>query len=116
MLPRDSANHRLQVANSLQMEDGAGTPVVSPKTGIDTTPQAFTVSDGAVAMVFSPSGDCRYGDNSFLDGSASGKGYRAGLADSEISYPCSGVSTIYVRAETGTISVSFHFEMLAPKE
>ena len=93
------------------VQDGATVPVVSPKTGI-TTAQAFTPPPNALAMIFQASAACRYGNNSYLDGSAANKGYKSGQALSDISVPCFSGQTIYIAAETGTIAVDFMFEMM----
>ena len=98
-------------ATSIALQDGAVTPVVSPKTGI-TTAQKFTPPSGALAMIFQASAACRYGDNQYLNGSATNKGYKSGQALSDISVPCFNQAPIYIAAETGTITVDFLFELL----
>ena len=112
-LVRDQEYFPIQSAGRLKFQDGATVPIVSPKTNVGTTAQAFRVPAGALAMVFNCSGACRYGDNSHLDGTAADKGYDIGAADEAIVYPCCGMEgkDIYVRAESGTVTVRFHFEL-----
>jgi hypothetical protein len=111
-LPRDANKFPIQSAQSLVFQDANGTPVVSPKTGVDTTPFAFTVPTGAVSMIFRGTEALRYGDNSFLDGTAVLKGYKKAGANGDVTYPCANVTTIYIRAESVTAVVDFFFEKL----
>ena len=111
-LPKDQNNHIIQVAAKLQFEDGAVSPVISPKTGVPVTPQAFTVPQGATVMILRPSADARVGNNATLDGSATGKGYKKASGGADFVYPVAGVTAVYVRAEAGTVDVDFCFEML----
>lgn len=110
-LPRDANKYPLQQASALLFQDATGTPIVSPKTSVGTTAQAFVVPAGGVNMVFRGTAALRYGKTSTLDGSA-GNGYRKASANSDVVYPCSNVTTLYIRAESGTVDVDFHFELL----
>lgn len=111
-LPHDLNRNAIPLAAKLQFEDGTGTPVVSPKTAVGTTPQAFVVPAKAVSLTFRTSADARYGDNATLDGSGTGKGYKTASGGSDVFYPCANAGTVYIRAETGTVTVEFLFEML----
>ncbi len=111
-LPTDANNVGIQAPRLLQFQDATATPIVSPKTSIGTTPQAFVVPTGAVTMIFSGSATIRYGDNSTLDGSAANKGYKLGQASTDQRYACAGVSTIYIAANSGTVTVDFMFEIV----
>lgn len=114
-LPRARDNERMQLAQRLKFIDAtAVTPLVSPKTSVGTTPQAFVVPNGAVNMIIRCSAAFRYGDNATLDGSSSTKAYMVGGANSDTVYPCAGLNagTIYIAAESGTVTVSFMFEIL----
>ena len=111
-LPVDASGiYPIQYPAKIAVQDGAATPIVSPKTGI-TTAQVFTPPAGAIAMIFRASAACRYGDNAYLDGTASGKGYKSADALTDTSVPCANQAPIYIAAETGTIAVDFLFEML----
>lgn len=113
-LPRDGDANPIQVANRLVFQDATATPVVSPKTSISTagSGQAFVPPAGAVNMIFRASAACRYGDNSYLDAAGAGKGYMTAAADTDTVIPCVNGSTIYICAASGTITVTFCFEVL----
>lgn len=102
----------IQIAGDFLCEDGAASPVISPKTSIGTTPQKLTVPDNALICVLKGSAAIRYGENATLDGSATGKGYRTAAANTEVEVPVTKMSQLYVSAATGTVTVDFHFERL----
>lgn len=112
-LPVDQRMVPIQTPTVVVFQDATATPVVSPKTSLGTTPLALTVPTGAINVVFYASAAGRWGNNSTLDGSGSGKGYMPIPATTMASFPVAGMSTIYVRAETSTITLSFQFELLA---
>jgi len=102
----------LQVAGKIQTYDATtGTVITSPKTGVTTVPLAFVTPPNAVVFTFKSTADCRYGDNATLDGSA-GKGYKKGTSSVDIRVPCNSMSSVYIRAETGTVDIDFFFEVL----
>ena len=109
--PDEPGYHPIQYPSGIALQDGAGVPVVSPKTGI-TKAQAFTPPLGAVAFIFQASAACRYGDNIYLDGTAAGKGYKSAGALSDTSVPCANNKPIFIAAESGSINVDFLFEMM----
>lgn len=111
-LPRDSSSMLVQAPTLIQFQDAAGTPVISPKTSLGTTPQLFTVPAGAVTFIFQCSAAGRYGDNSTLDGSGTGKGYKVANASTDCRVGCAGMTSIWVRAESGTITCDFMFEVI----
>lgn len=110
-MPTDRSGNPLPYASKIMTQDGAATPIVSPKTGI-TTAQVFTPPVGAVAMIFQASAACRYGDNATLDGSTVFKGYKKGGALTDTSISCVAGQNIYIAAESGSIDVDFMFEIV----
>ena len=111
--PRDGNAAVLQIAAKIQSFDATGTPVLSPKTSVGTTPQPFVVPDGAVDMVIRCTGTFRYGTNATLDGTSVAKTYMLGGANADTHFPCRDVATIYVAADSGTVTVYFMFQMLS---
>lgn len=113
-LPKDASGQRLQNAQKLTFIDAAGTPVYSPKTSVGTTPQAFVVPTNAVNMIIRCDAAFRYGDNATLSGASTTTAYMIGGSGADTIYPVAGLngSSVYVKAESGTVTVSFMFEML----
>ncbi len=109
----DENMERIQVAGNILAEDGAGTPVISPKGSIGTTPQKITVPANSLWCVIQSDAVMWFGENATLDGSATGKGYAIIAADVPVRIPVSRMSSFYVRAASGTIAVDFYFERLA---
>jgi hypothetical protein len=100
-----------QAPSKCVFQDAATAPVVSPVANVGTTPQAFAVPAGAATFIFQASGLARYGDNAMLDGSATGKGYKYVPANCDCRVSCSGMTTIYVRADSGAVNIDFMFEV-----
>lgn len=111
---RDSGQQMIPFAGSIVTQDAAATPVVSPKTTIGVTPQSFKTPANAIYFIFRSTAACRYGDNSTLDGGGAYRGYKKASAGGDVMIPCSGISELYIRAESGTVDVDFHYEVLAP--
>lgn len=109
---KDANNSVVPLATGVVFQDATGSPVISPQAAVPTTAVALNVPANAVALVIKGAAAIRVGTNATLDGTA-GKGYRTAGANVELRLPCAGVSAIYVRAETGTAAVDFHFETLA---
>lgn len=115
-MQKDANQQSIQAPYGIQLYDAtAGTTVKSPKGSIGTSgsAQAFTVPTGAVFFVFRCSAAGRYGFNATLDAATDAKSYKVADAETDIRVPCAGHSTIYVCAESSTITVDFFFEMLA---
>lgn len=93
-------------------QDATGTPVVSPKTSLGTTPVALAIPTGARTLWLTPLATIRYGSNATLDGTAN-EGYDivfAGTTSPPI--PVVDGTAIYIRidASSGTTSCYFHFD------
>ena len=112
-MPTDNLGMPIPNSVGVVNQDGSDTPVVSPATSITTTAKDFIPPAGAVAFIFQATAACRYGNNAVLDGSAANKGYKKGGALTDTSVPCANKAPIYIRAETGSIDVDFHFEVLS---
>lgn len=110
-LPRDANNQPIQSPASLQFSDATGTPITSPRASVGTSGQAFVVPTGAVSFSYTCSAATFYSAESQFDSS---HGYNAAAANTVVSYPCANMagSSIYVAAQSGTVTVYFHFEML----
>lgn len=122
-LPGDAKGNKIQSAAFLQFQDAADTPLISGAAGVTATTTALhlTVPDNAMVLVFravttvgTPT-HILYGDNSDLDGSASGKGAMRGDLDTDIKVECIGETDIYVKTDTGTVKVWFMFAMAGKK-
>ena len=119
-LPGDAKGNKIQSASHLQFEDGAATPLVSGSashTCSSTAALHITVPENAMVCtlrVVTASGSptlVKYGDNSDLDGSATGKGFMPGDLNCDIKYECIGETDIYVKVDAGTATVYFAFAM-----
>lgn len=112
-MPMDGDRHKIQAPTKSQFQDGADTPVPSPKTAIGTTAVALRVPANAVALVVYATAAGRFGYTSTLDGAA-GQGYRKIPATTERIFPVAAKvgADVYLRAESGTIDVDFEFRLL----
>jgi hypothetical protein len=111
LLPRDENGAALQTGRTAVFQDGAATPVVSPKTNVAAgTPQAFRVPTGAVQMIFSTTGACRYGTNADLDGTAANKGFKRADVGGDIVFDCAGVTDVYIRGDAAAVDIDFYFK------
>lgn len=112
IMPWDANKSPMNVARRILCEDATGTPIISPKTAVPVTPLLFTRPSNAVAFVFRASATAYYGENATLDGSATGKGYHTASANVDCVVPCAGMTGVYVRAASGTVTVDFHWELM----
>lgn len=112
-LPREpNSSTPIQTATQISTQDGAGTAVYSPKASVGTTPVLLTTPNNATTLTVYFSAAGRIGENATLDGSGTGKGYQVVPATTLVTIPCAYHSGIYVAAETGTITVYFHYELI----
>ncbi len=110
---RDKNFDPIQVSRSILCQDATPTPVISPKASVPVTPLLFTCPPGAVILVFRPSATAWYGENATLDGTGTGKGYKIASANADTVVPCRGMTGVYIRAASATITVDFFFELLS---
>lgn len=112
--PRDANNLPIMTPATVQFSDATGTPITSPKTSVGTGGQAFVVPTGAVFFCVYPSAAAYVNLSGTFDAS---NGYNTIPATVITKIPCGNLSTtggsIYVAATASTITVGFHFEMLA---
>lgn len=109
-LKRDKNSVPIQNSVRILEQDASTNAKVSP-TALSTAPIAFQPPDRAINMVFQGAAAIRYGTNSFLDGTGVNKGYNIGAASTQVSIPCLDGNPIYVRAETGSTTLYFFFEL-----
>lgn len=108
--PKDANSETVQEFSKLQYQDSAAAKV-SPFT-LSSTAVNLVIPANALVCVVKCTQDFRYGDNSTLDGSGSGKGYKIGLAGVDVVIPCSHPDTlIYLKRDSadGTLDFAFAF-------
>ena len=111
-LGRDADHAIIQAPTSLQFYDASGTAIYSPKTSVGTTAVEFVTPANAAFMVFRCSAASRYGPQATLTGASTATAYKVGDALVDIRYPVANVASVFIRAETGTLTVDFMYEMV----
>lgn len=107
-IPKDANNETIQTANSFITQDGADTPITSPKT-VSTSVVTLAVPRNAAELVIA------YTDNSLQvsDVVAMATYTLLPATTTGFVYPCAGMSSIYIKRGSGTdCSVSFFFKLL----
>jgi len=108
-LPLDPNGNPIQVARSIQTQDGTGTPQDSPKTSVTTVLTLVPPANAVVCWIQSSVAG-RVGDNATLDGTAD-EGYFPLAADTPKAIPCAGGGNVYFLPDSSA-SVYFYFEMM----
>lgn len=111
--PRDGNNLPIITPATALFQDATTVPVKSPKASLDTTGIALVVPANATSVSFYPSAAANVSFTSATwDGSV---GYNTIPATTITKFPCGGINggSIYVAAVASTITLGFHFEMLA---
>jgi len=110
-LPIDASGKPIPVASSTQQRDGTATALESPVT-VSATASTITIPTNAIVMVAtSLDANCRFGDNTTLDGTAN-NGYDYIKQDTTRAIPVAGESTInFLRDSTTDVRLIFSFEM-----
>ena len=109
---RDANSNPIQTPSTLQFYDATPTPIYSPKTSVGTTAVEFVTPANAVTMIFRCSAAGRYGPQATLTGASTATAYKVADSSVDIKYPVGNTSSVFIRAETGTITVDFMYEMV----
>jgi hypothetical protein len=110
-LTQDTNRRSAQFYGDSANADATATPQLSPLT-VSTSVLELKIPENATQVRLTASGaDCRYGDNSTLDGTA-GNGYSL-LADGKtITLPCADQSSIHVLRDAAVdVTLSFGFDL-----
>lgn len=110
-LAQDGGFVPIQAATRIQNQDATGSPYVGGFT-LTATPITMVVPPLAVSLVVCPASAIRVGDNVTLDGSGAGKGYTIVPANTPFEFACINMTNIYMRTETGSVVVGFHFKLI----
>lgn len=97
----------------IEMRDASGTPKESPLTVSTSVLELVAPADGLYLVLRPMGGDCRYGDNGTLDGTAN-DGYAVVSANEAVRVPVADTVSVYVLRD-GSIDVTlgFYFEVTA---
>lgn len=104
-LPHDGSRTAIQIGNSFQTQDATGTPQTSP-LAYSNTVLTIAVPDRAAEFVVYPTTALRVSE---IVGMTQ---YDVVLANSKESFPCAGMSNIYITRDASNGTANFRFTLI----